>query len=389
MRALSDKQVEAVEKLSRLKVGALFMECGTGKTQAATALVNSVDGVDLLLWICPCRTKENLQEELVLCSARYPATIVGVESIGQSDRAFLETLELVKSKKRVFIVLDESIKIKNLRAKRTKRLLEISKFCEYRMILNGTPVTKNILDIYAQMEFLSPKILDMSFLSFRDKFCTYKKYMIGNQIQRVLITGFANIDALLAMIKPYVYRCELELTCKKIYYERKWEPTYEEQQDYIELKNDLLMQYWDIDFGTNILAILSQLQHSYCLTQDKLDIVQRIADENSIIFCRFIRSREALKKLCPKSRILTYGVGSFGLNLQAFNQIIFFDKTFDFACREQAEARIFRAGQKRDCFYIDMTGSYGLESMIDRCIAKKISLIDYFKAKGKSAMEEL
>lgn len=391
MRTLSDKQREAVEKLARLKVGALFMECGTGKTQAATSLIDSVDGIDLLLWICPCRTKENLAAELALCKCRYAATIIGVESIGQSDRVFLETLSLVQTHKKIFLVMDESIKIKNLKAQRAKRLLQISQYCEYKLILNGTPVTKNILDVYAQMQFLSPKILGMSFAEFREKFCVYKKFMLGNVVQRIQVTGYANVDALLAIIKPFVYRCELELSCQKYYSVRKWHSTQDERDEYDALKNWLLAKYassdsWD---EVNILAILSRLQHSYCLAQDKLDIVKDLADEDTIIFCKYIRSRVELEKICPTSRVLTYGVGSFGLNLQRFNRIVFFDKTFDYAFREQAEARIYRTGQKRDCFYIDMTGDYGLETMIDRCIEKKLGLVDYFKAKGRQAAEEL
>lgn len=387
MRRLSDKQKEAVEKLARLKVGALFMECGTGKTQAAVELINSVDGIDLLLWVCPCRTKDNLRAELALCECRYDATIIGVESIGQSDRVFLETLALVQSHQRVFLVMDESIKIKNLRAKRTKRLLEISKHCEYKVILNGTPVTKNILDIYAQMEFLSPKILKMGFYEFREKFCQYKKYMRGNRVEKIIITGYANVDALLSIIAPYVYRCELELSCKRFYKTIDWDMTEDESFAYQQLKFDLLTQFSDEE--SNILAILSKLQHSYCLSAEKLKIVKNISDKDTVVFCKYIRSRDAVRELCPDSKVLTYGTGSFGLNLQHCNKIVFFDKTFDFAFREQAEARIYRTGQRRDCYYYDMTGNVGLERMIDTCIEKKLNLVDYFKAKGRKAIEEL
>ena len=51
---MSDAQQEAIEKLSKLKVGALFMEMGTGKTKVALDLINSKKNkVDYVLWICP------------------------------------------------------------------------------------------------------------------------------------------------------------------------------------------------------------------------------------------------------------------------------------------------------------------------------------------------
>lgn len=108
MRALSDNQQAAFEKLRELKVGALFLGCGCGKTQTAVALINSVDDVDLVLWVCPFQTKGNVEEELAKCGCRYPVEIVGVESIGQSERIYLETLDKVKAAKRPFVVCDES-----------------------------------------------------------------------------------------------------------------------------------------------------------------------------------------------------------------------------------------------------------------------------------------
>ena len=66
-RELTVQQKEAVEKLRTLRVGALFMACGTGKTQTAVALINGIDDADLLVWLCPCQTKDNLCHELTEC----------------------------------------------------------------------------------------------------------------------------------------------------------------------------------------------------------------------------------------------------------------------------------------------------------------------------------
>lgn len=389
MRTLSNSQQEAIKKLQRLKVGALFMGCGTGKTQTAVNLVNSVDEVDLLLWVCPCQTKTNLREEINKCGLRYSPVIVGVESIGQSDRIYLETLELVRKSKRCFLVVDESLKIKNMGAKRTKRLLEISRHAEYKLILNGTPITRNICDVYAQIAFLSPKILNMSYYQFCENYCCYSRVKKNGRTVKFVVTGHANVDHLLSIIKPYVYQCDLDLSLKKRYVNRYWLPTPEEYDVYNAIKEQFLKAAENPDNDFRILGLLQKMQHSYCCGEDKMRVLREIMTPKTIVYCKFIKSAQWIKSAFPGALVLTYGKNSFGLNLQDYNRIVYFDKTFDYSFREQSEARIYRTGQQDDCEYFDLSGDLGLEDMIDRCISNKVSLVDYFKKQGRKALEEL
>ena len=56
-------QQRAINKLSRLKVGALFMEMGTGKTKVALDLAASKrKKCDLFLYICPCSVKAEIEQ---------------------------------------------------------------------------------------------------------------------------------------------------------------------------------------------------------------------------------------------------------------------------------------------------------------------------------------
>lgn len=390
MRELTKDQAAAVEKLARLKVGALFMACGTGKTQTAVALVNSVEGVDCLYWLCPCQVKENLQAELDKCGCKYQAHIIGIESLGCSDRIFLEELEYIKQFKRVFMVLDESIKIKNSRAKRSRRIMELGRHAEYRIILNGTPVTKNITDIYTQMQFLSPKILPYKdWYNFRDTYCKTTVYKKGGAIKKTVITGYANVDHLLSLIKPYVFTCNLELKVSKRYHVLSWYLHFDEEYAYQELKEKLFADYTENTSDVNILAILQQLQHSYACARQKWLLLDEYLTDKTIVFCKYHASRDEVQRRYPNAKVLTYGTGSFGLNLQDYNRIIYFDKTFDYSFREQSEGRIYRNGQTLDCEYFDLTGDIGLEKMIDTCIQKKEGLVQHFKKQGKKAIEQL
>lgn len=390
MRELTPSQADAVKKLARLKVGALFMACGTGKTQTAVTLINSLPDIDCLYWLCPCQVKENLREELEKCGCKYEAHIIGIESIGCSDRIFIEELNYIQQFKRVFMVLDESIKIKNGRAKRTKRILQLAEHSEYRIILNGTPVTKNIMDIYTQMMFLSPKILQhKNWYKFRDTYCETMTYKKGGVIQKTIITGYANVDHLLSLIEPYVFTCNLELKVDKKYHVLYWYLDYDEQEEYNELKERLFEEYRDYANDANILAILQKLQHFYSCARQKWRLLDEYLTDKTIVFCKYHASRDEVLKRYPHAKVLTYGTGSFGLNLQDYNRIIYFDKTFDYSFREQSEGRIYRNGQTLDCEYFDLTGDIGLERMIDRCIQNKEGLVQYFKKQGKKAVDEL
>lgn len=166
-----NEQQLAFDKLSRLKVGALFMGMGTGKTKVALDLIESkMHKVDYVLWICPYSLKNEIEAERQKWHADLQIDVVGCESIGMSDRIYLEILEKMQDKQ-CFVVVDESLKIKNKEAKRTERILKIGELATYKLILNGTPLSKNVLDLWTQIQFLSPKILNMSYNQFKDTYC--------------------------------------------------------------------------------------------------------------------------------------------------------------------------------------------------------------------------
>ena len=86
--------------------------------------------------------------------------------------------------------------------------------------------------------------------------------------------------------------------------------------------------------------------------------------------------------------MLSYQKHSFGLNLQEYNVIVFWDKTFDYATIEQAEARIFRIGQTKSCTYIRMQCDCGLDKMIAGNICKKGNMLENLKIEFMKQIEE-
>lgn len=398
MQTLLDNQLSAFEKLRRFKVGALFMEPGTGKTRAAMELVNSSDA-DLVVWIGPLQTirpKSGISSVIDEINQWggfcVPVGYYGIESLQSSDRIYLSLINRIAVAGKTFIVVDESLKIKNADAKRTKRLFELGNMAEYRLILNGTPITRNLLDIWSQMQFLSPLILNMALAEFKNTFCEYtrvtKSFGGRKSYTKEVITGYDNVDYLYSLIRHYVYECDLSLNISQYYNDLQYTLDDDSLAEYNRLKEKYLdneMLQWR---NNNIFLEMTQkMQHTYCTTPGKFEAVEQlfktISDEQTIIFCKYIASQEACRHYFPKATVLSYQKESLGLNLQHLNNTIYFDKNWDYALRIQSGRRTFRTGQEYNCRYWDLTGNVGLESLIDRNITKKIDMIEYLKGKTK------
>lgn len=386
-------QEKAFEKLSKLKCGALFMEMGTGKTKVALDLINSkLNKIDYILWICPVSIKNEIEAEKNKWYPQLELNIVGCESLGSSDRIYLETLRSIENKN-VFTVVDESLKIKNSEAKRTKRILHIGKLSKYRLILNGTPVSKNVMDLWTQMEFLSPKILNMGENQFKNTFCEY--YIRGKL--KGLVKKVYNTEYLISLIEPYIFDSELDLDISSNYENIYYENIYHEE--YQQIKQEVLQEY--LTQGQLDFFILStRLQRCYTKSYKNIlfDLISKI-DDRVIIYVKYLKNiPEGMQKITGieslkqrkqilndfknnqfKVLFMTYGVGSYGLNLQFCNNIIFADQTFDYAQKIQVEHRIFRLGQNKEVNYYNLVCTNGMENIIMKSLNKKTNLLDEIK----------
>ena len=398
LETYTDSQKEAIEKLSKYKVGALFMEQGTGKTRTAIELVNSTN-CDYVLYIAPYRVinpdgdvSSVIDEVNKWGGFNAPVDYLGVESLSNSDRIYLENLSRIKDYKNTFIVVDESIKIKNLDSIRTDRVLKLGEFAEYKLILNGTPITRDLLDLYSQMLFLSPKILDMSLNQFKYTFCRIKTITkrYGNRTEKSeFISGYENIDYLHSLISNYVYRCSIRLGVDMNHHEVSYE--VEDKEEYNRLKEYYLNE--DVMFKMNnqfFMQMTQSMQHSYSLDRGKIKamdkLISNLDKDKTLIFCKYIDSREFCEDRYKGFKVLSYQKSSLGLNLQDYNVTIYFDKVWDYYLMEQSKSRTYRQGQTDNCIYYYLTGDIGLDRMIDNNINKKVSMSEYL---NKVTLEEL
>ncbi|MDR2474268.1 MAG: DEAD/DEAH box helicase [Bacteroidales bacterium] len=401
---LLEQQNSAIEKLRRFKVGALFMEAGTGKTRVACELINSVPSIDLVIWLGPLNTIRpktgiaSIKDEVNKWGGfTAPVVYVGIESIQRSNVKYLHLLNTIKDASTPFVIIDESLKIKNADAKGTKRLIEVGKMVEYKLILNGTPLSKNLLDLWSQMEFLSHKILNMSHSEFKNTFCEYTKITKDfgfKSYTKEFITGYENVDYLYSLIRHYVYECNLSINIKQYYRILNYSLDEKSRAEYFRIKTNYLDDMTLLWKNNNIFLEMTQkMQHVYCCTEEKFEtltaLFQHIDESRTIIFCKFTDSLAACEKRFPKATVLSYQKESFGLNLQHLSHTIYFDKNWDYALRIQSGRRTYRVGQESNCHYWDLTGNVGLETLIDTNIQKKITMIEYFKEKTKKELYEV
>lgn len=393
---LTISQQQAFEKFKRLKVGALFMKQGTGKTRVALELIKSTDS-NFVLFFCPYSTKNNLQDEIQKWRLNIDHRIIGYETLSSSDKTYIELLKEIEGKK-LFVVADESIFIKNDETKRYKRLISIAKVSEYRLILNGTPLTKNEWDIYNQMNFLSDRIINMTkqeFLNIFFKKISYKK--AGQHARKFYKLSDINIDYLHKLIAPYIFECDFKFDKNEHTQYIKILASNDCKEDYNVKKQRLLSS---LSRGEGIIEQFQNLAFS-CFNDEKRhkEIAKFIKNKNQIIvFCTFVSEAENISKelncylitgstsLSERSEIIenfkndnkalvmTLGTGAYGLNLQFCNKVAFGSITFDYAKTDQAISRIKRIGQINDIEYTYFTSDLGIFNMIFENNKKKRNL---------------
>lgn len=390
---LTKKQQEAFDKFSKLKVGALFMKQGTGKTRVAIELIHSTD-CDFVLFLCPFSTKSNLLAEIEKWKSDRQFEIVGYETISSSDRKYLDLLSLCKEYKKIFVVADESVFIKNDSSKRYDRILKLRDLSEYRLILNGTPITKNEWDIYNQMEFLSPEIFDMhrhEFLNTFFKKISFKKR--GMPAREFYKLSEVNIDYLHHLIEPYIFEADFSFEGKVYEKSVQIDACNESEELYQGRKESLL---YSLEIGQSVVEQFTNLAVACFSDKERhLEIAKHLSGQ-IIVFCTLLeevkniasqidcyvitggtKNRDGIIerfKNDNKPLLMTFGTGAFGLNLQFCNRIAFASLTFDYAKVDQAISRIKRLGQERDIEYLYFTSNLGIYDMIRENIMKKQSL---------------
>lgn len=161
--ALHPAQIEAVEKLKRLKVGALYIERQEGKLRTVSELIRfrlDTDRIDSVIWLCTRRKQQMIQAGIFryLPEKQEKIVLVGVENLSHRLPLFLKLMQQAQAE-RVMLVIDNGLLIKNPRALRTQRVLALSGACGYKLLISDVPLTRSAADMFTQWYALDWRIL--------------------------------------------------------------------------------------------------------------------------------------------------------------------------------------------------------------------------------------
>jgi len=439
-------QVPAVEKILPVRVGALFMDMGTGKTRCAIELVaRRQQRISRVIWFCPVSLKLTIAAEIekhtegetvYVFNGKFDLDelkeafwfVVGIESMSSSDLTVLAVQNLIDEN--TFVIVDESSYIKGHASKRSMRISYLSEQAKYRLLLTGTPITQGVEDLYAQMRFLSPEILGYgSFYSFAKNHLEYSEKYPG-MIVRALHVG--NIADRIAPFTYQVTKDECMDLPEKLHDQFYFGLTQQQRDAYEQAKEEILNGILDEIPDYIIFQLFTALQQIVSgfwnrngkefisLPHKRVDTLKEVIasipeDEKVIIWCKYVESVKQIADVLPgcvlyygdlneKKRdeqlqlfrgsarflVATMATGGHGLTLNEAHFHVFYENEFKYSHRIQAEDRSHRIGQTEHVTYIDIVSNSGIDRRIMAAISKKEDVVKSFKSEvNKRKVSEL
>lgn len=314
-----------------------------------------------------------------------------------------------RHKGKVCFVLDESQLAKNPASARHKEVDKLMARCDYRFILTGTLIAKNLVDAYAQFKLLDPRILGYKYATtFKAEFCVMRWNGFGNEI-----VGHKNIEKFYKLIEPYSFRVSKdELGYEKLFDTFEFSMSPEQKEVFKTLKNEFIAKLDSGEFMTvtNALAATTRMQQVTCgylpLEDGTLQLfpntrlealeawAEQMEDEKIVIWCRYLHDAKVImdhfgKKCVDLSGNVTsderiknknkfiqdeevkYAVGtpdSSGTGVDGLqdvcNRAIYYSNSYNSILRQQSEDRTSRLNGSATSFYTDLVCKGGIDKKI-------------------------
>lgn len=340
-----------------------------------------------------------------------------------------ETVSLEKNRLKLFakarnigIIIDESAKLKNPKSKLTEDFFELSQFFKYKIIMSGTPVANRPYDIWAQIYFLDNGIsLGNNFDDFKKKADLTNKLSSDDE-KKIEFENF--ISEIFGKISKFAIRetkssAKLSLPGKK--YIDCWTIFNPKQKEmYDELKSQLVVEIKKdgknlIDDASPILKRIMRLVQitsnpkmlnssinfisskereldsllKEIIGRDEKVIVWTIYKFNVDYFCNKYSNYNAVKidgSMSIEERnssinkfkygdakvlIATPQSAKEGLTLTVANNAIFYDRSFSLDDYLQAQDRIHRISQTKDCNIYNIMIRGSIDEWINKLLLSK------------------
>ena len=326
-------------------------------------------------------------------------------------------------------LIDESQGFKGWSTLRVDNLLKLKPELPYRYLFSGEPKPLGYVDLFAQFYFMNPDIIGHAGIgSFRNEYCIMGRF--GDTPERVVdYRDQERLVNLIAPHCEFVDINDCQDMPERSWHEASFEPTQEQRDIYMRLKEEFVAEIeragiepnievqrkicvnaaaklsamrqvacgWFYesteDGGRGPLAIINDERalftiEEYAMNAPKsivwaahhadLDSIARVLASLGIEGVEFSGrvadvQAEANKQRFihdPKCRVFygTAASGGTGLDgLQVASHMTFFNNTFNWGQRAQAEGRTYRTGQKAKCVYVDIIGF-----PVDRLVLKNL-----------------
>ena len=300
------------------------------------------------------------------------------------------------------IIADESQRIKTHDAAQSKAMHQLGDKARYKLILSGTPVQNEAINIFSQYRFLDPSVFGLNFYAFRGRYCEMGGF------NRKQIVRYRDLDQLIKKEHSIAYRVTKEeaLDLPEQTFENRYITLGKKERDlYDRLRRD---SYAELADGGTITAttVLTKLLRLQQFTGGFL--VEDDADK-LVIFARFLPEIHEIEALCQKvlgragmSAVAIYGeikkedrgsivqrfqtdpdttvfIGQIdtagtGITLTAADTCVFYSVNFNYATYSQSLSRIHRIGQRNRCTYIHLVVEKTVDDTILNALAKKEDL---------------
>lgn len=370
--------------------------------------------------------KKRLKELDDLIKFPYPHLKVAVINYESTWRDGL--YEALEDYDADLIIADESQRIKTHDSEQSKAMHRLGDKARYKMILSGTPVQNEAVDIFSQYRFLDPTIFGQNFYVFRNR------YAVMGGFNRKQIVAYRDLDQLIKKEHSIAYRVTKDEALDLP--EQTFENRYitlspKERNIYDRLRRDSYAELADggTITATTVLTKLLRLQQftgGFLVEDDaakpqlvstgKLDALSDILQDyvvegkkKLVIFARFLPEVHEIERLCDKilgkqgmRSVAIYGeikkedrggivqqfqtdpqtmvfIGQIdtagtGITLTAADTVVYYSVNFNYATYSQSLSRIHRIGQRHPCTYIHLVVEHSVDSQLLTSLSKKEDL---------------
>lgn len=383
--------------------------------------------------IRPKTLDNNKHSNFFVFNSRAEVVITNFETVSSE----VERMELFLKTRNVGIIIDESTKIKNPESRLTQDFFRLSSLFKIRVIMTGTPVANRPYDLWAQIFFLDQGVsLGTDFSAFKSQ-CNLSNNLGHNESQRerfeeTVSQIFSRISAFTVRetknsgivslpTKKYIpLFVDFEDEQRRIYEQIRTEmmmtihrgdqSLYDESQDSLKRllrlvqvtsNPKLLDDRYDIYSGKEekLEDLLSEI-----MSREEKVIVWSIFTENIDYFTKKYKQYDAVKitgKMSVEERgrsvdkfkhgsakilFATPQSAKEGLTLTVANNCIFYDRGFNLDDYLQAQDRIHRISQKKQCNIYNLLVVDSIDMWIDKLLKAKQTAA--FLAQGDIDLEQ-